>query len=208
MASVEQYPILEVPGISGLRIPLSKSANTHDHSLGTEIPDWVVSFRDDSDEALKTESTLSGTQMDGVPLTKCVRLCGFLYDCSHNILESPETVYYPSGTMWASTIHLVLQNGKHKVYITKAVSDGLITPIITIARLVRVGEEMVGKNQTIDFKYCHWNYITSANDFIVAGFTAIKRTNTVYQRKQTTGVVTGQTCTITNYGKNTVNAGE
>ncbi|MDR3285331.1 MAG: hypothetical protein LBS83_01460 [Holosporales bacterium] len=191
MPSIDQYPILEVPGVSGLRIPLWKSADAYDDSLGTEIPDWMVSF-----EGGGTESTLTG-------YSNFTRLCGFLYECSHNILESSEVGYYPSGIIWASTVHLVLQNGKHKVYINKTVSDGLITPIIQIVRLVRIGGGAT-MQQSIIFEHCHWNYITSANDFIVAGFTAVKRTNTVKQRDQNTGMEMGQNSTTADYSQNLV----
>jgi hypothetical protein len=198
MPSIEQYPILEVPGVSGLRIPLWKTANTYDDSLGTEVPDWMIRLKNGN-----TKSTLSGNGANDHPLTEYTRLCGFQYELSHSVLESSEIGYYPSGIIWASTVHLVLQNGGHKVYITKAVSDGLITPSIEIVRLVRVGDGPV-LNQSIRFRHCHWNYITSSNDFIVAGFTAIRRINTVYSRKQRNGDLIGHAVVITNYSKNQV----
>jgi hypothetical protein len=196
--SIDMYEYLEIPGASGVRIPLVKRTNGQEEdTTGVRVPDWMVHIGG----ASGTQSTLNGYE-------EWTELFGWYCESSRHVKGDSTNNLYTSAKLWHSDVFLITQNGIHNKSVNKWIADGTITDTIKIHRITRTGNtENYGISiiQEIVFQTCHWCGMHSHLDWSIIRFTACTRTNTVTGFRQN-GILAscGQTSCTIDYTNNTI----
>lgn len=189
--SITKYEFMDVPGLKNAKVPIIRRSAIDGDEDGTKLPDWMVYI-----DGAGTSSFVEGNSKIGKPLTEFIELFGWYCESSRGVTRDSGNNLYTSGTLWHSTVYLVIQNGAHNAYIKNAIADGTITPNLNIVRLSRVGTGAPEVIQSLLFQSCHWNNVQSHLDLSIVSFTACIRSNTVFEFKQMSGVGGQNSCSV------------